>query len=647
MNTDTTVLREIKGRLSEYLELKGIDSTKNFQCLSGTHPDMKPSMSYNKGKEQVHCFSCGFNADVIDLIGKDYNLDYKEAVKRACELFAVTTKSAAAVTPKKPIKENADAAAVDYTSFYRQAAANITKTDYPQRRGLSDAVIRRFNLGFVPDWRHPKVTEFVSTSPRLIIPTSNNSYLARLTREITTPIEEKYKKLKVGSVNLFNAEALYSSSKPVFIVEGEIDALSIITAAGDAADAVALGSIANSKYLLEYIADGGEKIKKRSLILALDNDDAGKNAAEELEKELRKQGFLLYRLDYGSYKDANEFLVADRERFFSSINAAILELAECEEQERKEYITKNSAATDLKDFLSVIGSPADTPYTPTGFKRLDSELFGGFREGLYILGAISTLGKTSLILQIANQIAAAGSSDVLFFSLEMSKRELTAKSISRHTVEIALNNKILIDNAKTTLGITTGEYYKSYSETEKQLIGDAVVAYGKYAERLFFYEGLGDIGAHEIRKAIEAHVSITGKTPIVIIDYLQILAPYNERATEKQNVDTSVLELKRISRDFKIPVIGISSFNRANYKKPVAMAAFKESGAIEYSSDVLFGLQFEEAGKGDFDITAAMKEDPRKIELVILKNRNGKVGGKISFNFYAMFNYFKEAPILS
>ena len=62
----------------------------------------------------------------------------------------------------------------------------------------------------------------------------------------------------------------------------------------------------------------------------------------------------------------------------------------------------------------------------------------------------------------------------------------------------------------------------------------------------------------------------------MIIDYLQILSPYNERYTDKQNMDKAVLELKRISRDHKIPVIAISSFNRSAYKKEAEDEAYKE-----------------------------------------------------------------------
>jgi replicative DNA helicase len=72
------------------------------------------------------------------------------------------------------------------------------------------------------------------------------------------------------------------------------------------------------------------------------------------------------------------------------------------------------------------------------------------------------------------------------------------------------------------------------------------------------------------------------------------------------------------------------------------MQSFKESGAIEYSSDVLIGLQLEGAGNDSFDATAAKRKNPRDIELVVLKNRNGRVGDKIKYQYYPMFNFFHE-----
>lgn len=128
----------------------------------------------------------------------------------------------------------------------------------------------------------------------------------------------------------------------------------------------------------------------------------------------------------------------------------------------------------------------------------------------------------------------------------------------------------------------------------------------------------------------------------MIVDYLQIVAPYSDRATDKQVVDNCVLELKRMSRDCKIPVIAISSFNRAGYKLEATFEQLKESGAIEYGSDIVIGLQLKGAGEKNFDPTAEKKKNPRQVELVILKNRQGRVGDKVLFEYYPMFNYFDE-----
>ena len=121
----------------------------------------------------------------------------------------------------------------------------------------------------------------------------------------------------------------------------------------------------------------------------------------------------------------------------------------------------------------------------------------------------------------------------------------------------------------------------------------------------------------------------------------------NEKLNDKQTIDRAVLGLKRLSRDYKIPVIAISSFNRQSYKEEVSMASFKESGALEYGSDVLIGLQLQGAGSKNFDemqqksISNDM-QTPRRIELKILKNRNGRTGDTINYKFYSAFNFFEE-----
>jgi replicative DNA helicase len=176
--------------------------------------------------------------------------------------------------------------------------------------------------------------------------------------------------------------------------------------------------------------------------------------------------------------------------------------------------------------------------------------------------------------------------------------------------------------------------------------------YKGYAGNIFINEGIGDIGIEQIRQKIADHKKIRGKTPVIIIDYLQILASYNDRASDKQNTDKAVLELKRIARDEKTPVLAISSFNRGNYSAGANMAAFKESGAIEYSSDVLIALQPYGMKGGEKDSDKAANAETmnkckasteRNIEAVILKNRNGQTGTTATFKYYAKFNCFVES----
>ena len=638
---------QLKGQLRAYVESitkksKGANMYVCPLCGSGTGSHSTGAFSIKDGTSWK-CFSCNEGGDIFDLIGKYEGItDHSEQLKRAGELFGISINPYRA-TAQEDFREyqnytkneqytHSNIHTTDYTQFFLQANKDIEKTSY--HRGLSLETLNRFKIGYVESWRHPKTPQ-APASPRLIIPTSKHSYLARDTRDQIPEEQKAYSKSKVGSIHLFNAKALQTATKPIFIVEGELDALSIIEVGGEA---VALGTTTKVKSLLEVLKT---KKPEQPLIIALDNDEAGEKAYKELSEGLRGLSIPFYRLNpAGEYKDANEALQGNREALRQAVEEAEHIQDEAEQAQREAYLS-TSTAHYLQSFIDGIADSVNTPYIPTGFNNLDSILDGGLYAGLYIVGAISSLGKTTLITQIADQIAQAGH-DVLIFSLEMARAEIMAKSISRHTLQQVLSSGGDIRNAKTTRGITTGKWYENYSKTERDLINGAIVSYSQYAEHIYISEGIGDIGAEQIRETVKQHTLFTGNTPVVIIDYLQILAPYSERATDKQNTDKAVMELKRISRDFKTPVIGISSFNRANYKEAVTMEAFKESGAIEYSSDILIGLQLKGAGKKDFDANEAKKKSPREIELVILKNRNGSTGDRIELQYYPLFNYFKE-----
>lgn len=636
-------------------------------CGDGDGVTGAKGITTKDGKHFTCWRGCFTHSDIIDIIGqRDGLTEYRDKLEAACREagIAIDELSSYRLTTARedfaPMTENhnqpkterdthkdvhtavyTQQPEADYTAYYALCRSRIAETDYPQRRGLSASTVERFNIGFDPAWKHPKVVaegKNPPATPRLIIPTSAASYLARDTREDIPDNQRQYSKSKVGQVHIFNLEALEDAERPIFVVEGEIDALSIIEVGGNA---LALGSVSNAERLLKVLEG---RRPKQPLIIAMDNDSAGEKAAKALAEGLEKQGLTFYRRNpCEGYKDANEALQKDRE----SLRAAV-EAANNAGQEEKEEYLRTSSAANLQSFIDGIAASVDTPCISTGFFNLDSMLDGGLYEGLYIMGAISSLGKTSLALQICDQIAKAGT-DVLIFSLEMARAELMAKSISRHTFILAHEaypspkdadkaNRI----AKTGRGITDGKRYINYSKEERELINSAVKAYSEYAGRIFISEGVGDIGVDQIRETIERHIRITGRKPLILVDYLQILAPYSDRATDKQNTDKAVLELKRISRDFKTTVIAISSLNRMSYKDAISMEAFKESGAIEYSADCLIGLQLKGAGKKDFNATDEKKKDPRTIELIILKNRNAAVGDGATLEYYPRFNFFEE-----
>lgn len=153
--------------------------------------------------------------------------------------------------------------------------------------------------------------------------------------------------------------------------------------------------------------------------------------------------------------------------------------------------------------------------------------------------------------------------------------------------------------------------------------------------------------AAQIEDYIKQYVMTYEVCPVLIVDYLQILAaPEDVRvSTDKQIVDRNIARLRSIATKYQVPVIVISAFNRENYNAKVGLQAFKDSGGIEYSGDTMIGLQLTGVGEKDFDVDAAKAAYPRKVDLIILKQRYGAAGVRIPYRFYTKFNYFAEEEL--
>lgn len=700
----------IRDQLEPYLQGKGIDTRHNFRCLNPNHPDHKPSMSIHKDSQsgkRCKCFSCGAYYSIYDVIGIDYGLtDFTDKFKKACEIFNVQVdgysysyKTTArqdffseyqkqvkneqitqpelhntTYTTQYTIDDIQNEVRIDFTDIVKKAhkelLGNKKALQYLQSRGLSMDMIKAYELGydaegynhFLKDYPENQTKSKKAVLYRYIFPypDAEGRYSYFLTEiEDRSQVDDyngKYRKINKGESNitaqLFNERYIQSPPPVIFICEGMYDALSVEEAGGKA---IAFIGTAHRRFLSlckKYMPD-------TTFIISLDNDKAGQDATERVKEGLDylQIPYIVKTAEQG--KDFNEALVNDRGAFTEYIQQIVADADQekrAKEEAEKQAYLQSSTAYQLQSFIDNIEKSKTAIFYPTGFSSIDNLLDGGLYAGLYVVGAISSLGKTTFCLQLLNNIAAAGH-DVIVFSLEMARDELIAKSVSRHSLIEDIKRYNTTTHAKTVRGITTGTRYRDYSKTDREIIEAAITAYSQYANRIYIHEGVGDIGVWKVRQVVEQHIKYTGNKPVILIDYLQILAPYSEKATDKQNTDKNVLELKRLSRDYSIPVIGISSFNRDNYTQPVNMAAFKESGAVEYSSDVLIALQYEgmdyQPKEKDGDRQKRIRElldaqiaigksgKAQSIQVKILKNRNGSKGSTV-IEFYPMFNYFSE-----
>ena len=328
----------------------------------------------------------------------------------------------------------------------------------------------------------------------------------------------------------------------------------------------------------------------------------------------------------------------DMERIQKLIEKDITETPETIRKIAEKY-SEQSASSKIENFLDkIVADSENLQAYPTGLHNLDAVLGDGMREGLYFIAGGTSVGKTAIPQQIADNVAEAGR-DVIYISLEMSERELMARSLSRLTYRLACNQKKNILKALTSRAILSNSWGDNVSE---ELLVQACEWYEKFASHIYYFEGVGDVTVEKIRNIVNRHIKITGNKPLLVIDYLQLIACADVRATDKVNTDKNVMELKRISRDYKIPVLAISSVSRSQYREKINIASSKESGSIEYSADVIIGLQLKGQGEPNFNEMEARSKNVRDLELHILKNRQGRVGVKINYEYITPYNAYNE-----
>jgi len=666
--------------------LKDKAGRQMIRCILPGHTDSGPSFCYYPGTRSFFCYGCRKGGNLIDLIGHMEGItDKKEQYKRAIELYGhhypdlVTTglrkspynalESEKGVTYQKPaakapraisgaINGGSDKEAEERAAAVKNALAEMEMARKEVEEGrAAEAKAYLEGRGISYDFATAKGIGY--KDGRVYYPGSYPGgffYIKKTTRN-SSP--KALISPGPGIASILNASHLQDpAADHVFIVEGPEDMLSV-EQYGHPAIAVSTSLIGKVFNLIDkghYYQDQG-----RVFLVAMDTDQAGRAASADLVKGLNERGIRAVAVDIsGAYKDPNENLTqAGSEDFKRSLAEAVetgvamaLEVAADPQEEERLSYERNRASNRIIDMLEKVEKNKSREPMLSGFKKLDECLGGGLYEGLYILGAVPSLGKTTMALQIADQAAAAGN-DVIYFTTEMSADTLIARSLSRISYKeskgrTGLTSRDMLNGYKVeyTAGLRTK---RDFNACERDHLSDAMYKYNEYSPRIYYIEGAEKLSTEEIKKALGDHIRLEGTRPLVVVDYLQMLTPTDPRLSEKQSMDAAVKALKILSRGEGVPVLVISSFNRGAYGGDAKMSAYKESGGIEYGADVLLALQPEgtngQEESTEKDIEDHKRQEERPIELKILKNREAQTGDIISYTYYAKYNTFEEGSL--
>lgn len=279
---------------------------------------------------------------------------------------------------------------------------------------------------------------------------------------------------------------------------------------------------------------------------------------------------------------------------------------------------------------------------PTGFKIIDNALSGLQPQELIIIAARPSLGKTSLALNIAYNLAVKDNRTVLFFSFEMGKEILVERLL-------AIGTKLNLSNLRKGK-IIKKEDNLILIEVSQQLAKSQILI------------DTDDNTVHDIRakiNSVQNHYRKMGKKlDLVIIDYLQLIRPSDTKISREQQIAHISRYLKAIARDLEIPVIALSQLNRDIEKRerstkkekriPPRLSDLRESGAIEQDADVVMFIDKlndeDRSWLENYEDGTQIQRKVRECKFIIAKNRNGPLAEQ-EVNFLPEVTLFCEKTL--
>ena len=562
----------------------------------------------------------------------------------------------------------------NYAKLYEYCRKNVAKFLSERGgsyRGLTLETFEKYGVAVHPEFG----VEGHEKRPHLIIPYDDTHFVARA----IVGHDRSHHGANAGLYEPLPIDGEF----PTFIVEGELDALSVVqSVSGLGIRCIATGGASKYRKVVPELEKRFGKLEsKPSFIVMFDNDTAGKTNGLKLVNELRAAGyaselFFLESQMVGTYEvidsagktervnypkvDANDLLQRNpdelvrrllygMERNYEELKKQTEAMKDFREtaMERKKEMAENKSGIQIYSFTEYfegeffrdIELTAKYSSRKTGFENIDEAQI--FMPGLYMLGALPASGKTTFAWQLLNQLAEKGE-PCIYCSFEMSRAELFTKSIVR---ELYKKNPQMSER----LNLTSANIRRGAMRGSRELQEQAS-EFAKSATNLRVVE-LSNTSVTELIEGLKSLVADVEKSPVVCVDYLQIIpSKWSKASSSKEKIDEIMLRLKDFQRTTNATLLVISSFNRENYYQKVGFSSFKESGAIEYSADVIWGLEnygVDAEGKLDKEEVIKMsREKVRKIKFSCLKNRNGGAY-ECFFRYYAAYDYFEACEKLN
>ena len=237
----------------------------------------------------------------------------------------------------------------------------------------------------------------------------------------------------------------------------------------------------------------------------------------------------------------------------------------------------------------------------TGYTKLDELLSGLIGGNLYFIAGRPAMGKTSFAINIAQSVALKEKKNVLIFSLEMSKEELTNRIIS---------SEALISSENIRKGSISKDDFNSFIEIISPLSSASI-----------YIDDNADLSVLELKSKAK-QLKIEKGIDLIVIDYLQLMSGLksDNRLMEITNITRN---LKILAKELDIPIICISQLSRENEKRnnrrPI-LSDLRDSGSIEQDADVVIFVYRDEVYNQN------LEENKNMCELIVAKHRNGKTG---------------------